>query len=298
MTSTFPVDQNHRPTMILSLEAPDFSLAHSLESGQFFRYARSGTGAYTVHSGRRLFRVEQAGETLFTEGAPQIFLNDFFSLDHDLGAIERSLRRDPELGEALDAFPGLRILRQDPWECTAAFILSIASNIPRISGNIADLALAYGTTSSLGELESPDFPRPHELGNERDLRQLRLGFRAAYLVRAARLARSGLLEEAGSLPYEEAREALMVIPGVAEKVADCILLFAYGHLNAFPVDTWIRKVMIRLYFGGRRTPDRAIRAFAQERWGDLAGYAQQYLYHWSRGDARFSSRGRPAASRA
>ena len=85
----------------------------------------------------------------------------------------------------------------------------------------------------------------------------------------------------------------MVIPGVAEKVADCILLFAYGRQNAFPVDTWIRKVMIRMFFRGRKVPDRAIRAFASERWGELAGVAQQYLYHWSRRSGAFTSR-RPA----
>jgi N-glycosylase/DNA lyase len=283
--------------MIQTIHAPAFSLRHTLESGQFFRYSPGGDGRVTVHSGRRLFRIEQAGETLFAEGVSAAFLRSFFSLDHDLGSIETVLRRDPRLGPALEAFPGLRILRQDPWECTVAFILSIASNIPRITGNIADLARVYGTTSVLDATESPDFPRPHELGNERDLRKLRLGFRAKYLVQAARLARSGLLEEVALLPYEEARESLMVVPGVAEKVADCILLFAFGHLNAFPVDTWIRKVMVRLFFGGRRTPDRAIRTFAQERWGDLAGYAQQYLYHWSRRDPSFSSRSPRAVSR-
>ena len=89
-----------------------------------------------------------------------------------------------------------------------------------------------------------------------------------------------------ALPTAQAKEALQVIPGVAEKVADCVLLFAYGRLEAFPVDTWIRKVMIRMYFGGRHVPDRAIRDFAQERWGDLAGYAQQYLYPWSRSHGR------------
>ena len=268
--------------MASTLHAPAFSLAHTLESGQFFRFLPVTGGAFTVHTGRRFFRVEQAGETLFVDGAPAAFVREFFSLDHDLPSIEDSLRRDPKLRPAIDAHTGLRLIRQDPWECAAAFILSIASNIPRISGNIADLARTYGGTSTLNGLESPDFPRPHELGGERDLRRLRLGFRAAYLVQAARLAKGGILDDAESLPYEEAKDALMVIPGVAEKVADCILLFAFGHRAAFPVDTWIRKVMIDLYFQGRRTPDRAIRAFAQERWGGLAGYAQQHLYHWSR----------------
>lgn len=283
--------------MTTALRAPAFSLEHTLESGQFFRWSRDGQGGYVVHSGGRLFRVRQEGGLLHAEGAADAFLGEFFSLDHDLPAIERALRRDPKLRPALDAHPGLRLLSQDPWECTAAFILSIASNIPRITGNIADLARVYGEVSRLGAIESPGFPGPHDLVDEKELRRLKLGFRAAYLVQAARLARGGLLEEIATLPYEEAKDALMVVPGVAEKVADCVLLFAYGHLNAFPVDTWIRKVMIEIYFGGRRVPDRAIRAFAQERWGDLAGYAQQYLYHWSRNAWEGSPRASEARSR-
>jgi len=204
--------------------------------------------------------------------------------------ITRVLRRDRRLWEALDAFPGLRILRQDPWECTAAFITSIASNIPRITGNLNDMAREYGSPIRLGSAEDHTFPRPDHLDDELGLRRLKLGFRAGYLVQAARLARSGILEEIACQSYEDAKETLMVIPGVAEKVADCVLLFAYGRLNAFPVDTWIRKVMIQLFFKGRRVPDRAIRAFASERWGDLAGVAQQYLYHWSRRSGLFSAR--------
>ncbi len=272
--------------------APKFSLRHTLESGQFFRYAERD-GGYAVVRGQRLFRVRQDGDVLTYDGADLWFLREFFGLDQDFEAIEAALRRDRRLWEALDFAPGLRLLRQDPWECTAAFITSIASNIPRITGNIADMAREYGVPLRLGEERGYAFPRPDRLDDEAGLRRLKLGFRASYLVQAARLARSGILEEIGSLSYEEAKQTLMVIPGVAEKVADCVLLFAYGRLNAFPVDTWIRKVMIRMFFRGRKVPDRAIRAFASERWGELAGVAQQYLYHWSRRSGAFTSR-RPA----
>ena len=275
--------------------APQFSLKHSGESGQFFRYTVRD-GEYTLHRGQRLFRVHQEGDTLHYAGADLWFLREFFALDQDFVEMERSLRRDRRLWEALDYAPGLRVLRQDPWECTAAFITSIASNIPRITGNVNDMARAYGMPIRLGSLESHTFPRPERLDDEDALRKLKLGFRAAYLVQAARLARSGILEEIGSLAYEQAKETLMVMPGVAEKVADCVLLFAYGRLNAFPVDTWIRKVMIRMFFKGRRVPDRAIRAFASERWGDLAGVAQQYLYYWSRNSGVFSARRAPGSA--
>jgi N-glycosylase/DNA lyase len=277
-----------------SLHAPQFSLKHCLESGQFFRWTEKD-GLYTMLRGQRLVRALQEGETLRYDGADLWFLREFLGLDQDYGGIERALRRDRRLWEALDAFPGLRILRQDPWECTAAFITSIASNIPRITGNIEAMAREYGQVLRLGSQETRTFPRPDRLDDEAGLRRLKLGFRASYLVQAARLARSGILEDIAMQSYDDAKETLMVIPGVAEKVADCVLLFAYGRLNAFPVDTWIRKVMIRMFFKGRKVPDRAIRAFASERWGDLAGVAQQYLYHWSRRSGLFSARA--AASR-
>lgn len=272
-----------------SLLVPQFSLRHCLESGQFFRWTERD-GTYSMLRGQRLVRARQEAETLLYDGTDLWFLKEFLALDQDFGPIERALRRDRRLWEALDAYPGLRILRQDPWECTAAFITSIASNIPRITGNLNDMAREYGPPLRLGAVEAHTFPRPDRLDDEAGLRRLKLGFRASYLVQAARLARSGILEEIASQTYEDAKETLMVIPGVAEKVADCVLLFAYGRLNAFPVDTWIRKVMIQLFFKGRRVPDRAIRAFASERWGDLAGVAQQYLYHWSRRSGLFSAR--------
>jgi N-glycosylase/DNA lyase len=273
-----------------TLHVPQFSLKHCLESGQFFRWSERD-GTYSMLRGQRFVRARQEGETLHYDGTDLWFLKEFLALDQDFGPIERALRRDRRLWESLDAFPGLRILRQDPWECTAAFITSIASNIPRITGNLNDMAREYGSPIRLGSAEDRTFPRPDQLDDETGLRRLKVGFRAAYLVQAARLARSGILEEIASQSYEDAKETLMVIPGVAEKVADCVLLFAYGRLNAFPVDTWIRKVMIQLFFKGRRVPDRSIRAFASERWGDLAGVAQQYLYHWSRRSGLFSARG-------
>jgi N-glycosylase/DNA lyase len=263
------------------LQAPGFDLRHTLECGQFFRWTRTPDG-YFVHVGGLLFAVRQHGDELLVEGAPASFARRFFSLDHDAPLIEEHLLHDRRLRESVEIYRGLRILRQDPWECTVAFLTSAASNIPRIAANLADIAQAYGRPTARGGFQSFTFPRPDEIGNEEGLRKLRLGFRARYLVEAARLTRAGLLEDLEDLPYEEAREALMVVPGIADKIADCILLYAFGHLNAFPVDTWIRRVMQDMFFQGRKVPDSAIRELASERWGDWAGYAQQYLYIWAR----------------
>src|SRR5215813_14305345 len=133
-----------------SLHAPGFSLKHCLESGQFFRWTEKD-GLYTMVRGHRLIRARQDGDTLRYDGSDLWFLKEFFALDRDFGAIDGVLRRDRRLWEALDAYPGLRILRQDPWECTAAFITSIASNIPRITTNVNDMAVRYGNVIRLGE---------------------------------------------------------------------------------------------------------------------------------------------------
>jgi N-glycosylase/DNA lyase len=268
--------------MPVSVRAPGFDLALTLASGQFFRWSREADGSFAVVRGPVLFRARQEGDILRAEGADEALLREFFGLDLDLGPVCRALKKDVVLRPALAACRGLRILRQDPWECVAAFITSIASNIPRITRNVADIAAAAGKPLALGTSTAHAFPPPGDMPDEAALRAMKLGFRAAYLARAARLAASGLLEDVAHLPYDDAKRALMVLPGVAEKVADCVLLFAYGRLNAFPVDTWIRKTTRKLYFRNRRVTDRNLRAFAAERWGEHAGYAQQLLYHWSR----------------
>lgn len=263
------------------LTVPDFSLRHTMRSGQFFRW-RERDGLYQICQRNRIFRVWQEDDRLCFTGVSAAYLRTFFSLDHDLAGIARSIDRDPWMHEALRRYWGLRLLRQDPWECTAAFLTSIACTIPRITRNLAAIAETFGEEIRSGGLSDRRFPTPEEMGGEERLRRLGLGFRARYLADAARLCRAGILEDLPFLSMAEAREALMVVQGIAEKVADCILLFAFNHPSSFPVDTWIRKVMSLLYFSGRRATDREIREFAGTHFGRYAGYAQQYLYVYAR----------------
>ena len=266
------------------IAAPWFSLRTTLESGQFFRW-KELDGAFDIFLRDRVMTVRQEGDALRYEGADPEAVRRFFALDHDLPAIHAALARDPILRGPLERFRGLRILRQDPWECVAAFITSAASNIPRISRNVRDMADRFGSP--------PAFPRPHQMGTEPQLRALRLGFRARYLAEAARLARDGRLDRLdGTL--DAIRGALLEFPGIGGKVADCVALFAYGRLEAFPVDTWVRKTMRKLYFGGRKVTDRRIRNFAARRFGPLAGYAQQYLFVAARSATRSPAAARPA----
>jgi N-glycosylase/DNA lyase len=250
------------------INAPSFDLRLTLDSGQFFRWSEL-EDAFEIHFRDRAIRARQIGGTLHVEGADEAMVRRFFALDQDLPAIHAELSRDPVLREPLVACRGLRILRQDPWECVASFITSAASNIPRITRNVRDMAERFGTP--------PAFPRPGQMGDEADLRALKLGFRARYLAEAARLARDGRLDRLGG-PLDGIRAALMEFPGVGLKVADCVALFAYGKLDAFPVDTWIRRTMRTRFFRNRRVNDRRIAEFAARRWGPLAGYAQQFLF--------------------
>lgn len=262
------------------IDAPDFHLRHSLECGQFFGWTREGEG-YAIRCGGRRFLCRQEGRRLWVDGAPAGFVRRFLALDHDLRATLRALAGDPRLGPALDRYAGLRILRQDPWESILSFVTSIASNIPRITRNLDGLARQRGK----GRL-----PRPGRVGGEPFLRRLGFGFRARYLAAIDRIVTERDLGEMERMETPALRERLIALPGIAEKVADCVLLYGFGRLDAFPVDTWIRKVMIRLYFRGRRVSDDRIRDLARRRFGPHAGYAQQHLFVHARESARGAER--------
>jgi N-glycosylase/DNA lyase len=235
-----------------SVRALQFDLALTVECGQLFRWTRRD-GGYRIAHGERVFDVRQEGDELVAEGADDAFLTRFFALDHPIEEIDACV--------GLPEFPrGLRIIRQDPWDCMVGFVLSAASNIPRIRL----------TMERLGPLA--------DLGDARRLRRLGAGFRAPYLVEAQRWARAGGLGRVAAMDDEAARAELTSLPGIARKVADCILLYAFQRYRAFPIDVWVRRAMIRRFFGGRRAPDEALQERAAVRFGRWAGYAQQTLF--------------------
>ena len=194
---------------------------------------------------------------------------------------------DPQIHQALDAHWGLRLIRQDPWECMVSFILSAYNNIPRLTGMLARLAESFGEPLADRQYR---FPKPEVIArvSQRDLRKLGLGFRAPYIEEAARRVAEGRpdLNRLQALEEDRLREELLKIPGVGEKVVECILLFAYGRTGAFPVDVWIGRTMRAWYFRRRKVTDRKIREFARNYFGPHCGWAQQYLYCQIRGQIR------------
>ncbi len=231
--------------------------------------------------------------------------------------IEAALARDPVLARILPHTRGISILAQDPWEVLISFIISQNNNIPKITQSIDRLVRACGEPlpASAGEgsggathdrdvddrrsgSERPDgggetiyaFPTPERLAgaHPRTLRACLLGYRAPYVKAAARMVAAGVIDLPAlqRTPASEARDALRRIPGVGEKVGDCILLFGLRQMLAFPVDVWVRRAVERLYFRNRARTTREIQAFAQERFGPLAGYAQQHLFTYARARLR------------
>ncbi len=264
------------------------NLTCSLESGQFFQWQRYEPG-YVLQSGEKIFYLEQQGNTLkyesITGDIDAVFLRFFFRMEDDLFAIFHPWRHDSLVMNAYSQCEGLRLLQQDPWDCLVSFLCSAASNIPRITTNIRTLSKRYGTCYNQNGRRWSALPTPEQLADVQlqELYDAGLGFRAKYLRKIVDRVRNGFhLETLSALSYPEAKAELMTLPGVGDKIADCVLLFSLGKTEAFPTDTWIRKILLTHYFPNQTPTSRHLPRLARERFGKHAGYAQQYLYHWAR----------------
>ena len=268
---------------MLEIACPHFDLAKTLESGQVFHWFKNES-TYSGVIGGKLFTLRQRGEVLEVhEGNPQTAAT-YFALDHPLEHIVSTFPQDEWLTPAADFCAGLRIMRQEPWECLATFITSALKQVPHIRQISLDLRQRYGAQITSGFHR---YPTPGALANagEAALRESRLGFRARSLARTAAMIANGEvdLEALRSLPTDTLRRELCRLPGVGVKVANCVLLFAYERLEAFPIDVWIERVLRDLYFARKRkvTSER-LRQFAATYFGPCGGYAQQYLFHQAR----------------
>ncbi len=259
-----------------------FNLRNTLECGQAFRWEREDEGYRGVIGGCAV-RVRDTRSGLECEPpALKGVVKDYFHLDMDYGLVERALVEDRVIAPAVEFASGLRILRQDPWETLISFITSANNNIPRIKRILGRLTEVLGKPVGGGAF---CFPGPERLAccSEAELRGLGLGYRARYVLEVARAVEAGFnLDGIGGMGTDEARCALLGLPGVGPKVADCVLLFSLGHYGVFPLDVWVKRAMENLYFGGACLQARHIRGFALERFGNLAGFAQAYIFHWAR----------------
>jgi N-glycosylase/DNA lyase len=222
------------------LKIHPFSLRDTLESGQFFRATRV-LDTYIVQSSDRIFSLWQKGDVLFYEGIEESFLVDFFRLEEDLDSILKRIDRDEVIHQAIRKYRGMRLIRQDPWECLLSFLCSSAKAIGHIRCIIELLCRVSGKKLFWHNHIGYGFPEPQSIETPAQLESVKAGFRAGYLAQAIRSVHRGQLLELKKLPYPEARKELMNLSGVGKKVADCVLLYSLDFVEAFPVDTWIKK---------------------------------------------------------
>lgn len=276
---------------MLRFRAPGLDLQHTLACGQVFCWRPGPDGWWEgwIGDSPAQLRLEDG---LLACRSPDRALDErtvrhYLGLEDDLPALIATFPDDPWMRLAVAHSRGMHLLRQPRWECLAGFICSALKQVPHIMQINLALRERFGTERH----GARTFPGPEVIANatESDLRALKLGFRARHLLGTARAVAGGSthLDVLAQWEDDDARRALCSLPGVGEKVANCVLLFAYTRWRAFPVDTWIARGIRELYFPRRRNVSlRELQAFAADYFGPHAGLAQQYLFHWLRSHGR------------
>ena len=270
----------------------DFRLSQILECGQCFHFDKLEDEVYEVIAFGRAVKMEQSGCVLRIYGLSmedyEGIWSPYLDMDNDYGSIkERVIQADGALQTAVNEKYGIRILNQDFFETLISFIISQNKNIPQIKQCVKNISHRFGDEVIGYNGETfyvfPDVQRLHEV-TEDEIRECKVGFRAPYIKNAVEAVYSGVVtqEQLDKLDINAARELLMTIKGVGEKVANCVLLFGLGRREAFPVDVWMKRIMEHMYFDGKDTKKSDIEAFAVNKFGDLGGYAQQYLFDYAR----------------
>lgn len=268
----------------------DFELADIFDCGQCFRWERVSDSSYFgVACGRALLLEKKDGELIFHGTSKEVFDSvwyRYFDFERDYAGIKVKLSADPILSEAIGYGGGIRILRQEPFETLISFIISASNNIPRIKGIVERLCQNFGEKRSYMGKEYYSFPTAEQIAalELSDLSVIRAGFRDKYILGAARAVCEVTidLDKVCLMSTADAKAELMKLNGVGNKVSDCILLFGLGKCDSFPVDVWIKRIMEHCYFEGSEQTVPTISAYAAEHFGELGGFAQQYLFFWAR----------------
>jgi len=272
-----------------------FELKDIFECGQCFRWNKETKDTYIGVVKNNVIKVQKRENRIYFksigEEELQSLVTEYFDLERDYEKIKQTLSNiDIHMKQSIQHGKGIRILNQDLWETIISFIISANNNIPRIKGIIERIAKAYGKEIVWEGKHYYTFPTVEELAKAKveDLKQLGLGFRDKRVYETTNIIKEKKidLEILKKQEYLEVRESLLTLPGVGPKVADCILLFSsLKRWEAFPIDVWVRRVMNELYI---HNPDESkvkkeqIEAIANEKFGPLAGIAQQYLFYWKR----------------
>jgi len=261
---------------------PDFSLSKTFECGQCFRWDADDKGSYTGVAYGRVAKLRQCDDNIIISGNREEFESvwrGYFDLDRDYSEIRQSLCIDDFMRSATAFGEGIRLLRQDKWEALCSFIISQNNNIPRIKTIIDTLCREFGDVIVFEDKQYYTFPAASLLSTlkEEQLAPLRCGYRAEYIIRAAKMVAEGIIDLevlARSTP-DTARVALKKLHGVGDKVADCVMLFGLHMLDAFPLDVWMKRAVVQHYGP----------MFDPKIFNPYAGIAQQYIFHYMRSNS-------------
>ncbi len=281
----------YKDNKILLKNQRDFIPKQIFECGQCFRWDREEDGSYTGVAHGRVLNVKQVDNNIILKNTNgQDFENiwfQYFDLRTNYSKIKEELsHRDKVMQKAVSYGQGIRILKQEPWETLISFIISANSNIPRIKKSVELLSERYGQyLGKYFDKERYAFPQVDILADLSvgEIKNCGVGYRAPYIRETAAMVRDNpnILEEIGKLSTKNCQKRLEEFKGVGPKVAHCVLFFCMGKMEAFPVDVWVKRVMEQLYFD-REATAKEIHQFAQEKFGQYAGYAQQYLFYYAR----------------
>ncbi len=291
----------HSRLMLIHLNSHcPFNLNLTLCCGQTFRWNGSDGWWHGVVQ-KNLIKIRQDENTLLFEGADEDFLLNYLGLNDDLQKIYRDINKDHYIEATTNEFKGLRILRQDPWECLISYICATFKNISSIKRMLNHLSNRFGEEHTVRNEKIFAFPSPTKLARAslNELRECELGYRAKYVSQTSKkIAEKDFdLDSLKKASQDEAKKLLLELPGVGQKVADCILLFGFGKLDAFPIDVWVTRALLRHYSSHfprnlvtkivrkdslNNSQYRQLNVFGREYFGKYAGYAQEYLYHHER----------------
>jgi N-glycosylase/DNA lyase len=267
----------------------DFNVVHTFECGQCFRWIRQEDRSYTGVAKGKVINVSIVDDVLIIKNTDlQDFKNiwfDYFDLGRDYGQIKEAVMKDDNMKKAIAFGWGIRLLKQDLWEALISFIISANNRIPRIMKTVEVIAREYGDELSMGKDKFYSFPDVDKLAQStvEKLEVCKGGFRCKYILNSSNMINTGQvdIQQIHQMDTNSAREELMKFPGVGPKVADCVLLYSGTKHDVFPTDVWVRRVMEELYFK-KEASFGEIQKFADSYFGELAGFAQQYLFYYAR----------------
>lgn len=279
-----------KDNQIIIQDMKDFNLSHIFDCGQCFRWNREDDESYTGVVKDKVINVEQDGSTIVFNNVNkddyENIIKEYFDLNTNYTEIKNSLNTDAIMTEAIKFGDGIRILNQDEWETMISFMISANNRIPMIKKVIENLSVKFGEfICNYRGRDYYSFPTAEKLSaaDVEEIQECKAGFRSPRLKEAATrfLEERDIIYNLKNTSYDEGLTYLKTYKGIGDKVANCVLLFSMRQFDTFPVDVWVRRVMQTLYVD-KDTKDADIRKFAENKFGKLSGYAQQYLFYYAR----------------